>query len=88
MPGRHAIYYTLLSELSKIIAANGHLFEPIVPEIDQWIARLEQVRIPRNIVGHMNWPSDTDRQRIDVCHSDLQELVKHLATKGLNLSIP
>jgi len=87
-PGRHDIYYTFLSDLSKIIAANSHLFKPIIADIDQWIARLEQVRIPRNIVGHMNWPSQIDRQRIDVCYADLQQLVRHLANQGFALSVP
>ena len=87
-PGKHDIYYALLSELSRIIAANSHLFRPLIPEIDGWIARIEQVRLPRNIVGHMNWPHKTDRQRIDVVHADLQQLVQQLATSGTALSIP
>lgn len=87
-PGRHDIYYTFLSELSKIIAANSHLFKPIIPDIDQWIARIEQVRLPRNIVGHMNWPTAIDRQRINVCHADLQQLVRHLIAQGIAFSIP
>lgn len=87
-PGKHDVYYTFLSDLSKIITANSHLFKPIIPDIDQWIARIEQVRLPRNIVGHMNWPTTTDRQRIDVCHADLQQLVQHLASQGVTLSVP
>lgn len=87
-PGRHEIYYTFLSDLNEIIRANSNLFLPIVPDIDQWIARIEQVRLPRNIVGHMNWPSMTDRKRIDVFHSDLQELVRKLAKSGFTLIIP
>jgi hypothetical protein len=87
-PGRHEVYYTFLTDLVKIIAANSNLFLPIIKDIDQWIARLEQVRLPRNIVGHMNWPSAIDRQRIDVCHADLQHLVKQLADSGTNLIIP
>jgi hypothetical protein len=74
--------------LSKIITANSHLFRPVIPDIDQWIARLEQVRLPRNIVGHMNWPHKTDRQRINVVHADLQQLVQQLAASGTGLSIP
>ena len=87
-PGKHDIYYTFLSDLNKIITANSHLFKPVIPDIDQWVARIEQVRLPRNIVGHMNWPSATDRQRTDVCHADLQQLVHHLASSGVTLSIP
>jgi len=87
-PGRHDIYYAFLSDLSKIITANSHLFMPVIPDIDQWIARIEQVRLPRNIVGHMNWPSKTDRQRIDVVHSDLQHLAQQLVGSGTALIIP
>lgn len=87
-PGKHDVYYTFLSDLSKIITVNSHLFKPIIPDIDQWVARIEQVRLPRNIVGHMNWPSTTDRQRIDVCHADLQQLVQQLASQGVTLNVP
>jgi hypothetical protein len=52
-PGKHEIYYTFLGDLNEIIRANSHLFVPVIPDIDQWIARLEQIRAPRNIVGHM-----------------------------------
>lgn len=88
IPGKHDVYYTFLSDLNKIITANSHLFKPIVPDIDQWIGRIEQVRLPRNIVGHMNWPSTTDRQRIHVCYADLQQLVQQLASQGVTLSVP
>ena len=87
-PGNHDIYYALLTDLSRIIAANSHLFKPLVHDVDGWIARIEQLRLPRNIVGHMNWPHKTDRQRIDVVHSDLQQLVQQLAASGTALSIP
>lgn len=87
-PGKHDIYYTFLSDLNKIITANSHLFSPVIPHIDQWIARIEQIRLPRNVVGHMNWPSATDRQRIDVFHADLQHLVQQLANAGVTLSVP
>jgi hypothetical protein len=87
-PGRHEIYYAFLSDLNKIITANSHLFAPHIPELDQWIVRLEQLRLPRNIVGHMNWLSATDRQRIDVVYADLQHLLRHLGTAGLTLVVP
>lgn len=92
MPGRHEVYYTFLSGLSKIITANSHLFRPIIPDIDQWIERIERVRLPRNIVGHMNWPHKADRRLIDDLHCDLHQLVQRLAQRlaasGTNLSIP
>ena len=85
---RHEVYYTFLSDLNAIITAHSHLFRPTIPDIDQWIARIEQIRLPRNIVGHMNWPSSTDRQRIDVFYKDFQALIKKLASANFNFVIP
>jgi hypothetical protein len=91
-PGKHEIYYTFLGDLNRILTANSHLFQPLIPDIDQWIARIEQVRFPRNIVGHMNWLTPTDRTRIDVFFADVQHLVTHisaqLSSSGHSLSIP
>lgn len=87
-PGKHELYYAYLSDLNKVITANSHLFKPLIPDIDQWIARIEQVRMPRNIVGHMNWLTVTDRKRIDVFYDDIQSLIKGLQNGGLALSIP
>jgi hypothetical protein len=88
-PGKHEVYYLLLSQLTKILTTNSNQFKPHIPDIDQWTARLEQIRLPRNIVGHMNWLSDIDRGRIDVCHADVQQLVTHLAKNPqLTLTIP
>jgi hypothetical protein len=87
-PGRHEIYYAFLSDLNKIMTANSHLFATHIPDVDQWILRLEQLRLPRNIVGHMNWLSITDRQRIDVFYSDLQHLFRQLAATQLSLVVP
>lgn len=88
-PGKHEVYYVYLSDLTKILTTNSGLFQPHIPDIDQWTARLEQIRLPRNIVGHMNWLTATDRGRIDVCHADVQQLVAKLATNPqLTLTIP
>jgi hypothetical protein len=87
-PGGHEIYYAFLSDLNKVITANSHLFERHIPDIDQWIARIEQIRLPRNIVGHMNWLSATDRNRIDVFYADIQHLTSRIAITGLRLLIP
>ena len=77
-PGTHDIYYLDLTDYNEILRDNSHLFLPIIPDIDQWIARLEQVRLPRNVVAHMNWISTTDRNRINVVHTDIQNLAEHL----------
>ncbi|HEV8308508.1 MAG TPA: hypothetical protein VGW35_12670 [Methylomirabilota bacterium] len=89
VPGNHDIYYTNLSDLGEIMRANSNLFLPIIPDIDQWVARIEQLRLPRNIVGHMNWPTATDRNRIDVLYADVQALATHLVGSGrLTMVIP
>lgn len=86
-PGTHDIYYIDLFDLNEIIRANSNLFLPVVPEIDQWMAKIEQIRLPRNVVAHMNWPSDTDRKRIDVLYEDVLALANTLSGKVV-FSIP
>lgn len=88
-PGKHEVYYVYLSDLTKIMTTNSAQFVPHIPDVDQWTARLEQIRLPRNIVGHMNWLTKTDRKRIDVCLADVEQLVVKLATSPqLTLTIP
>ncbi len=86
--GRHEIYYTYLSDLSEIMRANSNLFLVHIPDVDQWIARIEQALLPRNIVGHMNWLNATDRMRIDVFYDDFQALIRKLASSGFTFMIP
>jgi hypothetical protein len=88
MPGKHDLYYALLTELTKIVANNSNVFRPLIPDIDHWVARLEDLRLPRNVVGHMNWPNVHDRQQIDTLYVDLQVLVKRLAGTGMSFGIP
>jgi hypothetical protein len=88
-PGKHEVYYIYLSDLTKILTANSGQFKPLIPDIDLWTARLEMVRSPRNIVGHMNWLTKADRTRIDTCHHDVLQLVGQLAAdKQIPLTIP
>lgn len=86
-PGSHDIYYIYLRDLSEIMRANSNLFLPVIPDIDSWIARVEQILLPRNIVGHMNFPSETDQKRIDVFYSDSKILLTTLQT-SLLLQVP
>jgi hypothetical protein len=88
-PGHHEVYYIYLSDLTKILTTHSAHFAPHIPDIAQWTARLEQIRVPRNIVGHMNWLTLTDRRRIDVCHDDVEQLVAQFAAiKKVPLLIP
>ena len=88
-PGRHDIYYVYLSDLTKIMAASRHLIEPVISDIDSWIVRMENVRIPRNLVGHMNFPNLADRNRIDALYRELTTLLQTLERQpGLKIVTP
>ncbi len=87
-PGTHNIYYLFLPDLTKIVAVHAGLFLPIVPDIDTWIARLEAIRLPRNIVGHMNWLNSSERTDIDSLYKDIRRLHQRLQKAGVNLIIP
>jgi hypothetical protein len=86
-PGKHDIYYILLSELTKIITIHRNLFEPVVGNFDALILRLEDIRLPRNIVGHANWPSKEDRALIGSLHKELQLLLGRLP-KEIEILVP
>jgi hypothetical protein len=87
-PGNHDIYYLFLPDLTKIVSIHADLFRPIVPDVDTWIARLEGIRLPRNIIGHMNWLNSADRTDVDSLYKDLRRLHRRLQNEGVNLIIP
>lgn len=87
-PGSHDIYYLYLSDLNKIIAAQRHLFIQLIPDIDVWIVNLEQIRLPRNIVGHMNWLNPADRRRIDRTYREARTLMRRFSNSGVRIIIP
>jgi hypothetical protein len=88
LPGTHDIYYLYLSDLTKIMASQSNLFIPIIPDIDQWIINLEQIRLPRNIVGHMNWPNTADTRRIDRTYRNARILMRKFSNSAINIIIP
>ena len=87
-PGSHDIYLVFLSDLNQIIRIHSHQFRPLIPDIDRWIARLEGIRLPRNLVGHMNFPNFYDRGRIDSAHGRLPDLLSRLRERGIPILIP
>jgi len=87
-PGNHDIHYIYLSTLNNIIRANSNFFLPIIPEIDQWIVRIEGILIPRNLIGHMNFPHTADRQRIDDLHREISALLLRLNQKNVAIQVP
>jgi hypothetical protein len=87
-PGTHDIYYVLLPDLTKIIASNSDFFRDRKIEIDEWIVRLEDIRLRRNMIGHMNWLDDPDKNEIDRTYTDLKKLLKRIELSGLPIAIP
>jgi hypothetical protein len=80
-PGTHDIYYIDLKDLAEIIRPNSHLFITVIPDIDRWMVGIEDLRLPRNVVAHMNFPSNNDIKRIDVFHNDCLTLIATVQAK-------
>lgn len=72
--GNHPIYYVDLKDINEIARAHAHLFVQLIPDIDQWVCKVEMVRLPRNVVAHMNFPNNNDRDRINVLYEDFKSL--------------
>jgi hypothetical protein len=82
---RHPLYYTFLPDLSDIIRPNTHLFLPAVPDIATWLVRIERIRLPRNIVGHMNWPTQSDRRLIRETYRAARGTIADVLAAGVPL---
>jgi len=87
-PGVQDIHLIFLSDLTEILRANSHQFLPVVADIYNWIATLEAIRVPRNLVGHMNFPNAFDKAAIDSAFSQLPSLMTQLTTNGVPILIP
>lgn len=86
--GNHDIYYVFLPDIANIIRANSHLFLPVLPDVHSWLGRIEDVRLPRNLIGHMNFPNQLDRKRIDALHQDIHTLVARVEQYNIAIQIP
>jgi hypothetical protein len=87
-PGAHDIHMLFLPDLTEILRANSNLFIAIIPTTDTWIKTLEGIRIPRNLVGHMNFPNAFDRGTIDNAYSLLPSLLNDITTHRIQITIP
>lgn len=87
-PGVHDIHLVFLTDLTEIIRANSHLFTPIVPTTNTWIATLENMRVPRNLVSHMNFPNAYDRAAIDNAYALLPSLLSDLTRFPIPVNVP
>lgn len=87
-PGISDIHLVFLSDLTNILRATSHLFIRVVPDTNNWIATLETIRVPRNLVGHMNFPNAFDKAAIDSAYSQLPSLFNHLSAHNVPVLIP
>lgn len=87
-PGVTDIHLIFLSDLTEILRANSHQFLPLIPDTNSWIATLETIRVPRNLVGHMNFPNAFDKAAIDAAYSKLPSLIHQLMTNAVPIRIP
>jgi hypothetical protein len=87
-PGIEDIHLVFLSDLTEILRANSNQFLPLVADTDNWIAALEAIRVPRNLVGHMNFPNTFDKSAIDSAYSQLPSLISQLTTNGVPILVP
>jgi hypothetical protein len=87
-PGRHDIYLVFLSDLNQILRIQSNQFRAVIPDVDRWIARLEGIRLPRNLVGHMNFPNYYDRERISNAYERLPALLSQLRDRRIAILIP
>ncbi len=89
MPGQHLIYFTNLYDLNEIARINSNLFAPVISDIDEWIYRIEMLRLPRNVVAHMNFPNKLERQRINIFYNDFKRLIEEIERKAkIMLEVP
>ena len=87
-PGLHDIYFIFIYELNNIIARYRSSFLPVMPDIDNWISDLENVKYSRNIVAHMNWPNQYDINLVDRMYDDAVKLALDLQVRGIPLLTP
>ncbi len=87
-PGLSDIYLVFLSDLTEIMRVNSNQFRPVVPDTNNWVAILESIRVPRNLVGHMNFPNAFDGTAIDSAYSQLPTLLGQLSANNVPVLIP
>jgi hypothetical protein len=85
--GKHGIYYIDLKDLGEIMRANSNLFLPIIPDIDDWILGIETIRLPRNLVAHMNFIDSVDTIGIDAFYRKCKKLIPRVQARVV-LTIP
>jgi len=86
-PGQHSIYYIGLGDLNEIARATADKLRVVVPSIDDFITRVEMIRLPRNVVAHMNFLNTADKNRVDTIYEDFKVLTK-VVQQNITLQVP
>lgn len=87
-PGKHQLYYVSLGDLNEIIRVNANLIRPYVLDIDDWLVRVEALRLPRNLIAHMNFPVGGDFKIIDELYTLSPSLISALRKSKVKPLIP
>lgn len=88
-PGRHGIYCTYLSRLERILFKNRGSFIYYLPNVDDLIVSLNAVLLPRNLMGHMNHLTESDRRKIGELYGLCENAVDRLKkTTNIQLKYP
>ena len=86
--GPHDVYYLFLPKLTGIIRTHFAYFQQAIPSADDWVDSLDAVRLPRNLVGHMNWPNSYDRAAIKRAHAETKKSLRHLQQSVVPVLVP
>jgi hypothetical protein len=86
--GSHDVYFLFLPKLSRIVRTNIGHFQQVIPTAQAWVAALDNVRLPRNLVGHMNWPKSFDRAAIIRASEETRKAFKALEGSRIPVLIP
>jgi hypothetical protein len=73
--GSHAIYYTDIDHLSRIVATNWTDFEAILPGQAWLTQRIAEIQLSRNIIGHNNPLRARDVVRLQMYLRDWQDQI-------------
>ncbi len=79
--GNHGIYYVDIKDLVEIMRNTQGLLSPVIGDVDGWMTKIEGIRMPRNVVAHMNFPTRDDQRQINSLYKEVIDLLKNLQTK-------
>jgi len=88
LPGNHDIYYVYFPNLIEIIREHAHHFRLVISNIDNLIADVDVVVNGRNLVCHMNYPSEYDKRKITELQKTSLSVIDEIRKKGIPILVP